>query len=410
MDGHDDAPTWITDYGFDLAMDGADPAKRPAWHYWFLGALLPTPSGDSLRTHTDLARLRAGGVDALWLSIWVPAELTPRSPAEAGHATGRAMAMIDAVEEQIRRHPEALALARSADEVRATVASGRIAVLLGLEGGHAIENSLDVLRAFHAREVRYLTSTWSNGSDWADSSGDEPRHGGLTDFGRQVVRELNRLGILVDISHVSDATFWDVIGTSEARVIASHPSARALADHPRTLDDDMLRAIGANGGVVMVNFGDLFVDPHKTRSGELAARWIAGAGRPITPLSLLADHVERVARVAGGEHAGLGSDFDGVPWLPEDVEDVAGLPIPTIELARRGWSDDDLRKLLGENALRVMARAEAVAREPARQPIGGGLERRRKARVPDPPGGYSGSPAPMSRITWRAGFSLPSAR
>jgi membrane dipeptidase len=366
VDGHNDVPSWILDYGFDLAMDGADPSLRPAWHYWLLGSVLNVPRGDQIRTHTDLARLRAGGVDAQWLSIWVHPSHLPRGPGEAGRATARAMAMIDAVDEQLRRHAGALALARTASEVRAAAASGRIAVLLGLEGGHAIESSLDTLRAFHARGVRYMTLTWSNGNDWADSSGDEARHGGLTGFGREVVREMNRLGMLVDVSHVSDDTFGDVLETTRAPVIASHSSARALADHPRNLSDEMLRAVAANGGVVMVNFGDLFVDPHKTRSWELAARWIAGLGRPLTPLALLADHVEHVARVAGVDHVGLGSDFDGVPWLPAGMEDVSCFPNLTLELLRRGWSDEDLRKLLGENALRVMERAEAVATEESR--------------------------------------------
>lgn len=357
MDGHNDVPSWILDYGFDLAMDGADPRLRPAWHYWLVGAVLPAPRGDEIRTHTDLARLRAGGVDAQWLSIWPPAE-TAR---ETGRASARALAMIDAVEEQLRRHPDALALARTADEVRAVAASGRIAVLLGLEGGHAIEDSLDLLRAFHARGVRYMTLTWSNGNGWADSSGDEPRHGGLTDFGREVVREMNRLGILVDVSHVSDETLADALATTRAPVIASHSSARALADHPRNLADEQLRAIARNGGVVMINFADIFIDPRKVSAWEHTARWIAGLGRPVTPLAMLADHVEHVARVAGVDHVGLGSDFDGAPWFPAGLEDVSGFPALTLELLRRGWPDEDVRKLLGGNALRVMERAEAVA-------------------------------------------------
>jgi membrane dipeptidase len=361
MDGHNDVPSWILDFGFDLGMDGADPRHRPAWHYWLLGALLPEPRGSEIRTHTDLARLRAGGVDAQWLSIWAHSSYVPRRPEEAGRATARALAMIDAVDEQLRRHPDALALARTAAEVRAVVASERIAVLLGLEGGHAIEDSLATLRAFHARGVRYMTLTWSNGNAWADSSGDAPRHGGLTGFGREVVREMNRLGMLVDVSHVSDDTFWDVLETSRAPVIASHSSARAIADHPRNLSDDMLRAVAAGGGVVMVNFGDLFVDPDKTSRWELAGRWIAGLRRPVTPLALLADHVEHVARVAGVDHVGLGSDFDGVPWLPEGMEDVSRFPNLSAELLRRGWPERDLRKLLGENALRAMEEAEAAA-------------------------------------------------
>jgi membrane dipeptidase len=175
---------------------------------------------------------------------------------------------------------------------------------------------------------------------------------------------MNRLGMLVDVSHVSDDAFWDALEETRAPVIASHSSARALADHPRNLSDDMLRAVATNGGVVMVNFSDLYLDPRKTRYWELAARWIAGLGRPRTPLASLADHVEHVARVAGPDHVGLGSDFDGVPWLPEGMEDVSCLPNLTLELLRRGWSEPDLRKLLGGNALRVMEQAETAAAAP----------------------------------------------
>jgi membrane dipeptidase len=361
VDGHNDVTSWILDHGFDLAMDGGDPDKRPAWHYWLLPRILARPSGDSLRTHTDLRRLREGGVDAQWFSIWVDDSYVPRDPSQAGRATARAMAMIDALDEQLRRHPDALAPATTAADVRRIAREGRIAALMGLEGGHAIEGSLETLRAFHARGVRYMTLTWSNGNEFADSSGDAPRHGGLTDFGREVVLEMNRLGMLVDVSHVSDETFWDVIEVTRAPLIASHSSCRALSDHPRNVTDEMLHAVARNGGMVMVNFGDLFVDPRKSSHARIAWLMLRHLGLPKTPLADLVDHVEHVMRVAGVDHAGLGSDFDGVPWLPEGIEDVAGFPNLTRELLRRGWSEDDVGKVLGGNALRVLEQAERVA-------------------------------------------------
>jgi len=355
IDGHNDVTSWILDYGFDLGMDGADKSKRSAPTYWVLGWLLSTPSGAELRTHTDLRRLRAGGVDAQFFSIF-PHSRYAKTP---GASRKRALAMIDALLEQIRRHSDQLELAGSAAEVRRIAASGRIAALMGLEGGHAIENDLANLRDFQARGVRYMTLTWTNTNDWADSSGDEPRHGGLTDFGRDVVREMNRLGMLVDISHVSDETFWDALQVTTQPVIASHSSARALTDVPRNMSDEMLRAVGENGGVVMVNFGGNFIDPRKAGIARTLWDALVHLGPSPVPLALLLDHIEHVARVAGSDHVGLGSDFDGTLFLPEGASDVAGYPNVTAGLAARGWSDDDLRKLLGENVLRVLEQAGA---------------------------------------------------
>jgi membrane dipeptidase len=357
IDGHNDVTSLILDYGFDLGMHGADPKKSDAEKYWILGWLLPKPRGDELRTHTDLRRLRDGGVDAQFFSIWAH----PRYIDEPGGAHGRALAMLEAFDEQLRRHADALELARTAADVRRIAGEGRIAALYGLEGGHAIENSFEHLREFYARGVRYMTLTWSNTHDWADSSGDEPRHGGLTDFGRDVVREMNRLGMLVDVSHVSDDTFWDALETARAPVIASHSSARALVDHPRNMTDDMLRAVGKNGGVVMVNFGGTFIDPRKAGYGRATLDVLLHLGPTPVRLERALDQIEHVARVAGHDHVGLGSDFDGTLFLPEGLRDVSGFPNVTRGLAARGWSEADLRKLLGENLLRAMAEAEAVA-------------------------------------------------
>jgi membrane dipeptidase len=349
--------SWILDYGFDLGMDGADPRKTRAEIYWVLGWLLPRPRGDSLRTHTDLRRLAAGGVDAQFFSIFPH----PRYASEPGGAHGRALAMLEATCEQIRRHPDRLALARTAADVRRIDAEGKIAALLGLEGGHALEDDLSKLRDFQARGIRYMTLAWSNTNGFADSSGDAPRHGGLTDFGREVVREMNRLGVLVDISHVSDETFRDAIETSRAPVIASHSSARALVANPRNLDDEMLRAVARNGGVVMVNFGGSFIDARKNGAWNVLADAAANVGLSPVPLALLIDHIEHVAAVAGIDHVGLGSDFDGTVFMPEGARDVSAFPNVTAALLARGHPEGDVRKILGGNALRALEAAEAVA-------------------------------------------------
>jgi membrane dipeptidase len=357
VDGHNDVTTWILDHGFDLGMDGGDPEKKDAERYWFLGWLLPKPSGAELRTHTDLRRLRAGGVDAQFFSIWAH----PRFIDQPGGARGRALAMLDAFEAQLRTHAAEMELARTAADVRRIAAEGRLAALLGLEGGHAIENDLDHLREFQRRGIRYMTLAWSNTNDWADSSGDEARHGGLSDLGRDVVREMNRLGMLVDISHVSDETFWDALEVTRAPVIASHSSARALVDVPRNMTDEMLRAVAENGGVVMLNFGGAFIDPRKAGYWRAVLDILRHLGPSPVPLELALDQLEHIARVAGEDHVGLGSDFDGTLFLPEGLRDVSGFPNLTRGLARRGWSEEALRKLLGGNLLRVMAAAEAVA-------------------------------------------------
>ncbi|HEU4387256.1 MAG TPA: dipeptidase [Blastocatellia bacterium] len=372
VDTHNDVTSPILEQGFDLGTDGgAADAKT--------------------RTHTDLKRMKAGGIDAEFFAVYVAAEYVNRKPSEGGGAARRALDVIDCVYRQVKNHPDSLEMAFSTSDIRRIAKQGKIAALLGIEGGHAIENSLAALRMFHQLGVRYMTLTHTNTNDWADSSGDidDPKvihHNGLTDFGREVVREMNRIGMMVDISHVSDKTFFDVIDTSKAPIIASHSSARALANHPRNMTDDMLRAVGKNGGVVMVNFYDGFLDGRKAQRAPLVrarereirqqypndqarveaelAKWLAETGPGKTPLSVLIDHIDHIAKIAGIDHVGLGSDFDGVPLtgLPEGMEDISKLPNITFELLKRGYTDQDVRKILGANLLRVMAACEEFAR------------------------------------------------
>jgi len=337
IDSHNDVTTPMVDEGFDLGSRDT-----------------------SGRNQTDIPRLREGGVGAEFFSIYVAAAY-----ARQGRAAARAMEMIDSVLEQVRRHPESLEMARTVADIRRIQRVGKIAALMGIEGGHAIEDSLGALRLFHHLGVRYMTLTHTNTNNWADAAGGisiaaETRHNGLSDFGREVVREMNRLGMMVSISHVSDETFHDVLEVTKAPVIASHSAARALTDVPRNLSDEMLRAIAGNGGVVMVNFYNGFINTEYARPGM--ARPTKSA-RTAT-LEMLMQHFEHVIRVAGIDHVGIGSDFDGVDGLlPTGMEDVSKLPTITYELLKRGYSESDVRKVLGENLLRVMARNEAVARE-----------------------------------------------
>ncbi len=338
--------------------------------------------------HTDLARLRAGRVGGQFWSVYIPGEPGDESYAPNGTA-GRPgyarvqLEQIDVARRVVARYPDALAFATRAAEAGPAMRAGRVASYLGMEGGHAIENSLGALRAYHALGVRYMTLTHNVTLDWADAALDSARHGGLTRFGEEVVREMNRLGMLVDLSHTSDGTMSDALRVSDAPVIWSHSSARAVCDHPRNVPDSILARVRANGGVVMVTFVGGFVSPaakaHADRSAaELArlraapgatpesvrdahARWRAANPVPRATLAQVADHVDHVRRVAGADHVGLGGDFDGTTDLPVGLEDVSKYPALVAELARRGWSEADLRKLTGENVLRVLARAEAVS-------------------------------------------------
>ena len=338
----------------------------------------------SPRYNTDIARLRRGMVGAQFWSVWVSADLPGKEQVK------QTLEQIDLVRSICtQRYPQVFAMVRTAAEVRRAHAAGRIGCLIGVEGGGQIDGSLSVLRSYAALGAGYLTLTHVLTIDWADSATDDPKHNGLTDFGVKVVAELNRLGMLVDISHVSEATMRDAIAASKAPVIFSHSSARAIDDHPRNVSDEVLALLRANGGVVMVNYAPPYVsDAYRRWSAESAAEktrlnappyagldvgqpqkaaadyaaWLAAHPAPQVTLSEVADHIEHVARVAGVDHVGLGSDFDGVgETLPKGLEDVSTYPALLAELMRRGWSDADVAKLAGGNVLRVMAAAEKVS-------------------------------------------------
>ena len=326
--------------------------------------------------HTDLARLKQGMVGGQFWSVYVPSNV-----GDTGFARVQ-LEQIDIARQIIAKYPE-LEWALTADAVRASHKRGRIGSLLGLEGGHAIENSLGALRAYHDLGARYMTLTHSATIDWADAATGLPTHGGLTEFGKEVVREMNRLGMLVDLSHVAPSTMSDALDVTEAPVIFSHSSARAITDHPRNVPDSILARLPQNGGVVMITFVPGFVSKavsdhsDRQRNEVLRMRQRFGADtaglRAATvewntanpaPRATMADviaHIEHVRKVAGVEHVGLGGDFDGISEVVEGLEDVSTYPALLAELSRRGWSEADLRKLAGENVLRVMAQAERVA-------------------------------------------------
>ena len=328
--------------------------------------------------HTDLDRLKKGMIGAQFWSVYTPGEYR-----DSGYARVQ-LEQIDIARRFIAKYPDRLALALSTDDIRRDFKQGKIGSLLGLEGGHAIENSLGALRAYYDLGVRYMTLTHNVTLDWADAALDSAKHKGLTPFGDTVVREMNRLGMLVDLSHVSSATMSAALNVSQAPVIFSHSGARALVDVPRNVPDSILRRVTTNGGIVMVPFVTGFVSPavflydQSTRpvmkdlqakhGNDTAAitrevkQWRAAHPEPRATLSQVADQIEYVRKVAGVDHVGIGGDFDGITEVVQGLEDVSTYPALFAELARRGWSDSDLRKLAGENLLRVFAQAEAVAK------------------------------------------------
>ncbi len=328
--------------------------------------------------HTDIPRLRQGNVGAQFWSAYVSADTRKK-----GTAVRETLEQIDVIHRLVRAYPDVFEMAGSADDIVRVHKAGKIASLIGVEGGHAIDNSLAVLRAYYTLGVRYMTLTHSETLDWADSATDEARHGGLTAFGEQVVAEMNRLGMLVDISHVSADTMRHALRVTRAPVIASHSSAFALAPHPRNVPDDVLKMVAKNGGVVMVNFYPGFLSPEGARasremyraSRELKAKyaderdyraaleaWVKEHPAPTVTLRTVVDHVEHVIKVAGVDHVGLGSDFDGIPSVPRGLEDVSRYPYVTQELLDRGYTKEQIHKVLGGNALRVLREAEAVAK------------------------------------------------
>jgi membrane dipeptidase len=343
VDVHNDLPSKMIDDGYTADVRHA-------------------PGFDKTQGETDLPRLVESGITGVFLSAYV-------DPVKWTFGTDRSWKQVqvylDTIHAFARRHPDRLLLATTAADVRRAKEQGRVAILIGVEGGHAIENSIENLRELHRRGVRYMTLTWNNGTDWAGAAAglNGTRSGGLTEKGREIVREMNRLGILVDISHVSDSTFYDAIATTRYPVIASHSSARAINGHRRNMSDDMLRAVARNGGVVNVNFYSVFVDPgFKAKADSLEAALGARAeaairALPRPSLSVLLDHFEHIIRVAGVDHVGLGSDFDGVGGLlPQGMDDVTKLPLIAQGLLDRGYSEADVTKVLGGNMLRVMER------------------------------------------------------
>jgi membrane dipeptidase len=369
IDTHADTPQRLVDENFDL------------------GNTDPSDVG-----HISLAKAKAGNLGAEFFSIWTDPETSK------GRFVERTLDLIDSVYEQANRHPGQMMMAFSAADIERAHREKKLAALMGIEGGHVIESDMRLLRDYYRLGVRYMTLTWSNSNEWADSSGDiddskVQHHNGLTDFGKQVVLEMNRLGMIVDISHVADKTFWDAIATSKAPVIASHSSARALVNAPRNMTDDMLRAVAKNGGVVDVNFfsgfdDQKFLDALSAQNKEQQAaidayvaqqkaagktvtymdvdhierEWMAKIPRP--PFNSLIDNIDHIAKVAGVDHVGLGSDFDGVSGAtPSGLNSAADLPKITQALLDRGYSPDDIRKILGGNVLRVFKEVERVSRE-----------------------------------------------
>lgn len=369
IDTHADTPQRFLDEGFDIGSSDANDEG-----------------------HISLDKARRGNLGAEFFSIWVDPETNQ------GHFAKHTFDLIDSVYEQAGRHPDRMTMAFSVADIERAHREHKLAALMGIEGGHSIENDIHLLRDYYRMGVRYMTLSWSNTNEWADSSGDiddakVQHHNGLTDFGKQVVLEMNRLGMMVDISHVADKTFWDTMATTKAPVIASHSSARALVNAPRNMTDEMLRAVAKNGGVVQVNFFNGFDDEtfrkdmeaqaidqkaavqkyvdHLTADGKtvtyvdrdrIEREWMAMIPRP--PLKSLIDHIDHIAKVAGIDHVGLGSDFDGVSGAtPQGMDSAADLPKITQALLDRGYSADEIYKILGGNTLRVFREVERISRE-----------------------------------------------
>jgi membrane dipeptidase len=333
----------------------------------------------------DIPRMREGGLDALFFSIWVPSDVT------GPPAVKRALDQIDAVREAVRTNPKDLVLATTAADVRKAAAEHKIAALMGMEGGHMIDDDLRLLRVYAALGVRYMTLTHFKNNNWADASTDQAAHNGLTAFGKDVVREMNRLGVVVDISHVADKTFYDALEVSKAPVMASHSSVRAIANHPRNMTDDMMRALARNGGVMMINYHAAFLSEEfrvasEKKSGNVVEAMAAmskkcGGNEACTTLEgeridheamakgelpkvtweKIVEHIDHAVKVAGADHVGLGSDFDGAT-MPLGMEDASKLPKLTDALLKKGYSEADILKILGGNILRVMEQVERVAR------------------------------------------------
>jgi len=361
IDTHDDTTQRFLDGDFDISRRNA-------------------------RGSIDIPRMKEGGLDAIFFAVWIPSKIT------GPEAVKRAIDQIDAVRQNVREHPKDLVLATSAEEVRVAYQQGKIAALIGIEGGHMIASDLGVLRSFAALGARYMTLTHSGNCEWADSSTDKAAHNGLAPFGKRVIREMNRLGMIVDISHASDKTFADVLEVSKAPVFASHSSCRAICDAPRNMSDEMMRALAAKGGVIQVNYHVGFLSQEfrnaekahpewdkaiaaevQKRCGDkegcqliegdrITREYVERGDLPRVEWTKIVEHIEHAVKVAGIDHVGLGSDFDGAN-MPFGMEDVSKLPRITQALLEKGYSEGDVKKILGENTLRLMADVEKVSRE-----------------------------------------------
>jgi membrane dipeptidase len=333
----------------DTHIDTTMMLGREGWD--FMVRHSPVKGEDS--NHVDLPRIREGGLGAAFFSIYMPGTVT------GPEAVKRSLILIDHVRSLAEQHPNEIVLATTAAEVRAAHKAGKFAALMGMEGGHMIDDSLAVLRDYQRLGVRYLTLSHSVNTNWSDSSGDTPKHNGLTDFGKDVVRELNRLGMLVDISHVSDKTFWDALETSKAPLVASHSSLRSISGHPRNMTDDMIRALGGKGGVIMINYSRSFLSDELYQAG---LNGVPMAQRPTVSWEKIVEHIDHAVKLVGASHVGLGSDFDGTT-VPDGMDDVSMLPKITAALLDKGYSEPDVKNILGENILRLLDRVDAIGKQ-----------------------------------------------
>jgi membrane dipeptidase len=361
IDTHDDTTQRLLDPKFDLAIRHSD-------------------------GNIDIPRMKEGGLSAIFFSIWISSKIT------GPEAVKKALDQIDALRETVRKNPNDLLLATSAADIREAKNQHKIAVLMGVEGGHMMGNDLSVLRTFAALGVRYMTLTHMDNNEWADSSTDKPAHNGLTDFGKDVIREMNRLGIIVDIAHVSDKTFYDALETSKAPIFSSHSSCRAICQAPRNMTDDMIRDLAKHGGVIQINYHVGFLSQEfrdfetahpevekeiteevkkrcgdneacKLTTGDQVVRDFMQAGKlPKVDWTVIVDHIDHAVKIAGADHVGLGSDFDGAV-MPLGMQDVSHIPQITDALLKKGYSESDIRKILGENTLRVLSQIDQVSRD-----------------------------------------------
>jgi membrane dipeptidase len=382
IDGHNDLPWEVRDrFGSDFSkIDlASDTSKLPR----------TADATEQAAMMTDIPRLRAGHVGGQFWSVWIPPETTGAA------AIQMTIEQIDIVKRMVQRYPADFAMAYSAEDIEREYKAGKIASLIGIEGGHQIGNSLAALRQMYVLGARYMTLTHSSNVDWADSATDDPKHHGLTPFGRAVVHEMNRLGMLIDLSHVSPETMKAALEASAAPVMFSHSSARAIVDHPRDVSDDVLLLVAKNGGVVMVNFAPGYISQdyanwlsdrraeqtrynappfagmyigQPERAKQALADWDKAHPAPVVTIAMVADHIDHIRKIAGVDHVGIGSDFDGIPTTPAGLDAVDKFPRLFEELARRGWSDDDLGKVASGNILRVLREAEKVSTRMASEP------------------------------------------